>query len=66
MAWTFADLDALKAAIATGALQVRYADGRLTVFRSLDDMMRTRAMIEREIAGTPAASRVTYVEHCRE
>lgn len=37
--WTQADYDALKAAIALGALRVEYADKRIE-YRSLNDMKR--------------------------
>lgn len=65
MAWTQADVDALKAAIATGALEVRYADGRYTKFRSLAEMKETLAMMQAEAAGQPPL-RTVLIEHRRD
>ena len=58
MAWTQADADALKAAIASGQLIVRSAD-RMINYRSLDEMRETLALIEAEISGDPYAGRRT-------
>lgn len=44
MAYTQAQLDALEAAIAEGALTVKYQDKQVT-YRSLDEMMRIRNLI---------------------
>jgi hypothetical protein len=44
MAWTIEQLNALDAAIAEGALTVKYADKSVT-YRSLDEMLRIRALI---------------------
>ena len=66
MAWTQTDVDALKAAIATGALEVRYADGRHVRYRSLADMERTLALMQGEVAGTAATPRVTYAAFSRD
>ena len=67
MSWTQKDLDDLDAAIATGAMRVRYADGRETVFRNLADMTTTRNRIAAELGVTPSptASRVMILEHRR-
>ncbi|OYZ15630.1 MAG: hypothetical protein B7Y35_06060 [Sphingomonadales bacterium 28-64-96] len=54
MAWTQSDLDAINAAIASGAMEVRYADGSGAKYRSLDDMMKVRDMIAAVVA--PAAT----------
>lgn len=48
MAWTQTDIDALKAAIAQGALKVRFADRDVT-YRSLKEMRETLAMMEEEV-----------------
>jgi len=42
--WTQIDYDALKAAIALGALRVEYADKRIE-YRSLNDMQRLLAQM---------------------
>lgn len=60
MAYTQSDIDALKRAIATGAKRVRFGagpDARETEFRSLDEMKRTLADMQAEVAGTAAPSR---------
>jgi len=46
MAFTTSDIDALKAALATGALQVRYADGRQITYRSLAEMRQILQMMQ--------------------
>lgn len=58
MAFSSADADALRAAIATGALRVRHADGREVQYRTLREIRETLDMIERDIAaGGPHRSR---------
>lgn len=52
MAWTQTDVDALKAAIALGALKVRYSDREVT-YRSLDEMRETLALMEAEANAVP-------------
>ena len=49
MAYTQLDLDALDAAIGSGALTVEYADKKVT-YRSLDDMYRIRASMVAVVA----------------
>ena len=51
MAWTAADVTALKQAIATGVLSVAYAD-RTTTYRSMAEMTQILAMMEREVQGS--------------
>jgi hypothetical protein len=55
MAWTQPQLDALKDAIAQGALTVKYADKEVT-YRSLDEMMRIKAVMEKEINASSTGS----------
>lgn len=52
MAWTQSDIDALKKAIASGALTVEM-DGRRITYRSLAEMRSTLAEMEQEV--NPAA-----------
>ena len=61
MAFSSSDADALRAALATGAVKVRYADGREVTYRSLDEMERILGTIERAIAGTGSCSRTSVV-----
>lgn len=53
MAFTQADIDALKVALATGARRVRFGD-RETEFRSLEEMRALLADMQREVAGLAA------------
>lgn len=56
MAWTQTDIDALKAAIATGALSVSYAGppARSITYRSLAEMQTILAQMEGSVnGGTP-------------
>jgi hypothetical protein len=48
MAFSQEQLDALEAAIAEGALVVKYADKQIT-YRSLSEMMQIRDMIRRKL-----------------
>ncbi len=59
MAWTQSELDALKAAYASGTLRVSY-DGRTVEYGSEADLIRRIRVIERGIAtvsGKPRPSR---------
>jgi hypothetical protein len=64
MIWTQADLDAVKQAIALGAMKVRYADGREVTYRSLDDLRSIRDEIAAALNPAPV-SRVVIMEHRR-
>jgi hypothetical protein len=61
MAYTQADLDALKAAIASGARKVIFGSGpdsRTVEYRSLNDMLATLSLIAAEVSpGTAPSSR---------
>jgi hypothetical protein len=54
MAWSQADIDALKQAIATGATEVVLPD-RTVRFRSLAEMRQTLGLVEAEVAGAGRA-----------
>lgn len=57
MAWTQTDIDALKAAIATGALKVKFGAGpdeREITYRSLADMNATLAQMQAELSPASA------------
>lgn len=54
MAFTQADADRLRSAIAKGASSLRL-NGEEVTFRTLAEMKETLRMIEAEIAGTPVA-----------
>ena len=51
MAFTATDIADIKAAIATGSLRVRYADGREVLYRSLKEMREILQMMEGEVSG---------------
>jgi len=55
MAWTQTELDALKAAYASGTLRVSY-DGRTVQYGTEDDLIRRIRVIEREISPKPSRS----------
>lgn len=63
MAFTQADIDELKKAIKTGALEVQYTDRRVK-YRSLDEMMRLLRTMEDEAGvsnpGKPSAGYPTF------
>ena len=59
MAYTQQDLDRLDKAIASGPLRVTH-NGKTTEFRSLDDMIRIRNMIERRLASPTRKRQAVY------
>lgn len=62
------DIDALKAAIATGARRVKFGSGpdsREVEYRSLDEMRATLADLTAEVSTAPRST-VSYVEHSRD
>lgn len=52
MVWTQADLDALRAAIASGALTVSYRD-RTVTYHSLRELRELAAEMERQLTAAP-------------
>jgi hypothetical protein len=69
MAYSQSDIDALKAAIATGATLVKFgagADSREVRYRSLAEMQATLDMMESEVSPGLAAPRTSYVAHSRD
>jgi hypothetical protein len=63
MAWTQTDLDALDAAIASGALTVRYGDTS-TTHRSLEEMRQVRTMIQQALATATGTRRRRLIKVC--
>lgn len=61
MAYTQTDIDDLKAAIASGALRVRYADGREIQYRSLADMRETLSIMQAEATGSTSGSSRSFL-----
>lgn len=56
MAYTQADLDALDRAIASGQLEVQYADRRVR-YRSMDELMTARQHVAQQIATASGSHR---------
>lgn len=54
--FTSDDVDALKRAIATGALRVRYPDGSEVTYRSLAEMRETLRMMAADVSTAPASA----------
>lgn len=60
MAFTTADLDSLKSALARSARKVRI-NGEEVEYQSVDEMLRVKAMIEAELQGvSSSAVRIVY------
>ena len=57
--WTEEERDALREAIATGALVVKYEDQTVT-YRSLSEMRALLREMEESITGKPSGVRVRY------
>lgn len=51
MAFNQTDVDTLKAAIATGAMRVRYADSREITYRSQAELERALTLVQGEVTG---------------
>lgn len=71
MALTAADLGVLDRAIASGVLMVRAADGSTITYRSMEELMRARALAASEAGGgvtdpTTRPGGVTYAEWTRD
>jgi hypothetical protein len=62
MAWTQADLDAINAAISTGAKRVRFQTHEVE-YQSLSDQLRVRDLIIGELAGPGSDNRVMLTEY---
>jgi hypothetical protein len=55
--YTQADIDALRSALALGALKVRRGDEEVT-YRSQEDMRRQLAIMEADVAGSSRGPRI--------
>lgn len=60
MAFSQADIDALKAAIASGVRTVSYAD-RTVTYQSFDDMQKALSLMESETSGS-TSGRSTFAK----
>lgn len=70
MAFTSADLAQIDRAIADASLEVRFSDGRMVKYRSMDELLNARAFIAGQIApaGAPLdlPGGVTFAEFTRD
>ena len=69
MAYTQADIDALKSAIGAGALRVKFGSGpdsREVEYRSLSDMNEILRTMLAEVSPASARPRASYVQHRRD
>ncbi|MBB3691462.1 phage head-tail joining protein [Sphingomonas sp. BK580] len=57
MAFSQTDLDTLRAAIASGIMRVRYADGREVTYQSADAMLKAEQRIMDSLAFAPGSGR---------
>ena len=67
MTWTTDDLTAISSAIASGALSVRYTDGRSVTYHSIGDMLRIRDLIRADLGlvGDDAGRTHRYGTHSK-
>ena len=64
MAFTTQDLAAIDAAIASGELTIRAADGKMVTLRTMSELLQARDAIRADIAAAaPAAQRRAYPRH---
>ena len=64
MAYTVDEYNALKSAFAQGALEVQYADKKVT-YGAASDMLRRIKVIENEMGIIPAKPQVRYAQHSK-
>lgn len=64
MAFTTTDLAAINAAIASGELTIRAADGKTVTLRTMDELLKARDIILSNMpAASSAAGRRPYPRH---
>lgn len=69
MAWTQADIDALKKALKSGARRVEFGSGetkRVVEYRSLAEIQQILADMEEEVAGPLAPPRTAITQFDRD
>lgn len=54
MPFTQSDLDAINAALASGELSARSSDGKQVTYRSVDELMKAKGVVEAELAAASA------------
>lgn len=65
MGYSQQQIEALKKAIALGALEVRYADGRTVKYRSLAEMKAILSDMESELGLKPRRNNFSLAAHRR-
>jgi hypothetical protein len=55
MAFTQTDLDNINTAIAAGELTVRASNGSMVTYRSMDELLRARGVIQAELTAASSA-----------
>lgn len=63
MAYTQADIDALKAAMASGAKRVRYSDGSEVEYRDMAEVQDILGQMEREVSPPTKPIRAFHLAH---
>lgn len=64
MAWTQSQLTAIEAAIALGAMKVKYEDREVT-YHSLAEMLRLRDMMRAELGQTTPGRRLIHAAYSK-
>ena len=59
MAWTESDLTAIESSIKAGVLRVQFGD-RMTQYRSLDEMLKIRDLIRKDLGLAAGTRRRKY------
>lgn len=63
MAFTTTDLAAVDAAIASGELTIRATDGRTVTYRSMDELLKARAVMQADMAASGGTQVRAYPRH---
>lgn len=63
MAFTSQDLAAINAAISSGELTIRSADGKTVTLRSMDELLKARDVIRADMPQTARAAPRPYPRH---
>lgn len=63
MAFTSQDLAAIDAAISSGELSIRSADGKLVTYRSVDELLKARALVAQSLAAQANPCRPSGPRH---
>lgn len=56
MPYSQADLDAIDQALLQPELTVRFSDGRLVTYRTTDDLLKIRSVVDAQLRAAPASA----------